>query len=172
VLSRLPLLIILASAACAGPHHPPAVEASVVGKTVSDVPLQTLDGRATTLSEALGGHIGLVSMWATWCETCREELAALTRLSERAGARGAVVLAVAVGEKRETVQAFVAAHHLGYTQLVDEDFHLADALGARRVPTTLVIDRAGRIGYLGGALDEETLAALRRTLDAPVANAR
>jgi peroxiredoxin len=137
-----------------------------------DAPVLTLDGRAMRMSEALGGRIGLVSLWATWCETCRDELGALSRLAERAGARGAVVLAVAIGEKRETVQAFVAAHGLQYTQLVDENFHFADSLGARRVPTTLVIDRAGRIRYLGGALDDEALAALRRTLDAPVADSR
>ena len=97
------------------------------------------------------------------------ELDSLTRLSERAASHGAVVVAVAVGEKRRTVAEFVARRGLRYPQLVDEDFHLADALGQSRVPTTLVIDRNGRIVYAGGALDEAALSALRSALDARVA---
>jgi hypothetical protein len=45
---------------------------------------------------------------------------------------------------------------------VDPNFALADALGERRVPATLVVDRSGHIVYRGGALDGAGLAALRR----------
>jgi peroxiredoxin len=133
------------------------------------VELQTLDGRSTRLKEALGGKVGVVSLWATWCEACRDELTALARLSERAAARGAVVVAIAVGEKRAHVEQFVKEHNLAYAQLVDEDFRLADALGQKRVPATLVIDQAGRVTFTGGALDADALAALRTALDKSVA---
>jgi hypothetical protein len=51
-----------------------------------------------------------------------------------------------------------------YTQLVDEEFRFADSIGERRVPATLVLDRAGRIVYRGDALDARSLAALRDAL--------
>ena len=41
---------------------------------------------------------------------------------------------------------------------------LADALGQRRVPATLVVDRSGRVVYRGEALDEGSLAAFRKAL--------
>jgi hypothetical protein len=50
---------------------------------------------------------------------------------------------------------------MGYLQLVDEDFRLADALGQRRVPATIVVDRGGRIVYWGEAIDPASLAAFR-----------
>lgn len=124
----------------------------------------TLDQRTTDLAAAVHGRPALVSLWATWCEACTTELDALNRLDARAKERGALVVGVAIGEPRERVAEFVATRGLNYAQLVDEDFHFADALGERRVPTTLVVDRAGRVVYVGGALDEGALAAFRAAL--------
>jgi peroxiredoxin len=62
------------------------------------------------------------------------------------------------------VSSFANANHLPYLVLVDEDFHLADALGNKRVPSTLVIDRSGHIVYSGGAFDARSLAAFRGVL--------
>jgi hypothetical protein len=92
-------------------------------------------------------------------------MAALTRLDAHAKERGdAVVIAVAVGEERSRVDEFVQRRALPYVQLVDEDFRLADAIGARRVPATLVLDRGGRVVFRGDALDSAALAALRRAI--------
>jgi cytochrome c biogenesis protein CcmG, thiol:disulfide interchange protein DsbE len=128
------------------------------------VRLVTLDGQVTELQAALGGRVALVAVWATWCKSCKAELSALTRLAEQAAAQGATVLGVAVGETRDTVAAFVARRGLRYPQLVDEEFRLAQAIGNDRIPTTLVLDRTGRVTYHGGPLDENALAALSSEL--------
>ncbi len=137
--------------------------AAGVPVTLPPLRLQTLDGQDTELQAALGGKVALVAVWATWCKTCKGELAALTRLAERAP--GATVIGVAVGEARDTVAAFVARRGLRYRQLVDEEFRLPRAIGSDRIPTTLVVDRDGRIIHLGGALDETALAAFRSELE-------
>lgn len=106
-----------------------------------------------------------MSLWATWCEACSREIPALERLHSLARARGdALVVGVAVGQPREQVAAFIRDRGLQFPQLVDETFQLADALGERRVPCTLVIDRAGRVVFRGGALDAAGLAAFRNAL--------
>jgi peroxiredoxin len=166
---------LLASTSCATPEagrsaifgRPLAVEARPVALPALD--LVTLDGRVMNLQTALGGRVALVALWATWCKTCKGELAALSRLSERAGPQGATVLGVAVGETRDTVAEFVARRSLPYPQLVDEKFRLAEAIGQDSIPTTLVLDRQGRITYVGGVLDERALAALRAAIDRPIA---
>lgn len=111
----------------------------------------------------LRGRAALVSFWATWCDACVSEMPALNRLSAQASAEGdALVVGVAVGEQHDKVGDFVAAHHLSFAQLVDEDFRFADAVGERRIPTTLVVDRYRRIVFRGGALDSSSLEAFRR----------
>lgn len=110
------------------------------------------------------GKVALVSFWAPWCDSCVAELDALNRLDDRARPSGGVVIGVAVGETPESAATFARVHKLHYPQLVDEDYKLTDALGQRRVPTTLVVDRQGHIVYSGGALDEHALAAFRAAL--------
>jgi thiol-disulfide isomerase/thioredoxin len=159
VLYRLLVLTLLAG--CAPVDKSPAAPSAT---RLPSATIAALDGAPTTLTAALAGRPALVSLWATWCEACMRELEPLARLHGKAGAQGGVVVAVAVGEPREKVRAFVAERHLVYRQLVDETFAFADALGARRVPATLVVDAGGNIVFSGGELDAAALEAFRREL--------
>lgn len=144
---------------------PPVSEAA--GEALPQVPLVTLENRATRLDAEIEGRPALVSFWATWCDACSKELGALDRLGDRARSDGGVVIGVAVGEPRATAAEFVSRHRVRFPQLVDEGFALTDALGQRRLPTTLVVDRHGRVVFTGGALDERALAAFREALRGP-----
>ncbi len=172
--------LILAAAGCAtvdapSDRAPAARDAALVpapaalATTPSPLPavsLRTLDDRPVRLDTATAGKVALVSFWATWCDACVAELEALNRLDERARKSGGVVVGVAVGEPRDKVAEFAKRHALAYVQLLDEDLKLADALGQRRLPATIVLDRAGRVVWSGGALDERALAAFRAALGA------
>jgi peroxiredoxin len=165
VLARICLLTALV-AGCAPAVAPlPAAASHAPATPLPIVELKTLDGQPARLQALVGGRVALVTLWATWCDACAAEFDALERLDARARQSGAVVLGVAVGEPHSTVAHFVAGHRLTYASLVDEEFRLADALGQKAVPTTLVIDRAGRVVYTGGALDRHALDALQAALN-------
>jgi thiol-disulfide isomerase/thioredoxin len=127
------------------------------------IPLADLDGRPVTLAGLTAGRPALVNLWAPWCERCKTELPSLDRLSRRLDGC-AVIVGVAVGEDVSTTAAFVRERGLAYPQLIDEGFHLADALRQSRLPTTLVIDGAGAIVHLGQAVDEAAVGALESAL--------
>jgi len=121
------------------------------------------------MAGVLQGRVALVSLWATWCDACVREIGALNRASAVSASRtDALVVGVAVGESVATVGSFVRDRGVRYLQVVDDDFRLADALGQRDVPATLVIDRSGRIVYRGDALDGAGLEAFRAALEQPV----
>jgi peroxiredoxin len=155
----LPLVIV--GCAAAPPARPPA---NPLPASLPSVELRTLDGKPVRLEEALRGKVALVSLWATWCEACNHELDALGRLDVAARKVGATVIAVAEGEEPARVAEFTRQHGLAWEQLVDQGFLLGDALGQKRVPATLVVNRAGEIVFVGGALDAAALAALQRAL--------
>jgi peroxiredoxin len=135
------------------------------GQPLPAARLTSLDGKPADLTDATRGRVALVSFWATWCEACLREMDALNRLTDRTKDRpDAIVLGVDVGESPSDVEAFVRRRGLLYPQLVDSDYRLADALGQRRVPATIVVDRKGRIVHRGDALDAESLEAFRRAL--------
>jgi peroxiredoxin len=149
--------------AALAPPSPPVLSAP---RPLPAVPLRDLADRPVQLDAAVAGKVALVSFWATWCDACVAEMEALNRLDERAKKSGGMVIGVAVGEPREKVAEFARRHGLAYAQLLDEELKLADALGQRRLPATLVLDRAGRVVWSGGALDERALAAFRAALGA------
>lgn len=125
--------------------------------------MRPLDAGAPRLGALVAGRPALVSLWATWCEPCRDEIPELTRLDADAREHGAnaVVVAVAVGESADHVARFRESHAMPYALYIDEDFRFADALGERAVPTTLVVDASGRIVLRTGALDARAVEALR-----------
>ncbi|MFO0737706.1 MAG: TlpA disulfide reductase family protein [Labilithrix sp.] len=147
---RIALLCLVA--ACAAP-------AREKPSTLPQAQLQSLEHGSEELTRALGGRPALVSLWATWCDACQKEMPDLAQLDTWAKEHGGVVMGVAVGEPVEKVKTFASAHRMAYPILVDEDFRLADALGEKKVPTTLVIDRTGRIVFTGGALDDRSRKA-------------
>ncbi len=160
---RAPLLIAsfaaLAIAACGPPASGPA-SPSAKPEALPAIEPRPLDG-APRLASAVEGRPALVSLWATWCEPCRDEIPALGRLDAWARAHGAVVVGVAVGESAEVVARFRRDTPMPYAVYVDEELRFADALGERSVPATVVVDRSGRIVYRGGALDARAEAAFK-----------
>ncbi len=167
---RCGILVVLASAGCAGAcarASAPSSAASGVAAAPDPgwprVPVADLDGHPVTLGQLVAGRPALVNLWAPWCERCKTELPDLDRLSRRLEGC-AVVVGVAVGEDAPHTAAFVRERGLAYPQVVDEGFHLADALRQSRVPTTLVIDGEGAIVHVGLALDQAAAAALMATL--------
>jgi peroxiredoxin len=161
-------LSVLSAAAllsCGGARAPEPVPADPRPELLPPIPLTTLQGESTDLVRVTQGHAALVSLWATWCDGCEREMDELQRLDARAASGEPIVVGVAVGEEPAKVADFVRRHGLRYVQLVDPDFAFADAMGERRVPATLVVDRRGRVVFRGGALDARGLAALREATE-------
>lgn len=155
------ILTLVGLSACAQP----AVTARPA--TLPQASLRALDASGQDLGAALAGRPALLSLWATWCEACQKERPDLDKLDAWSKSHGGVVVGVAVGESVEKVKTFATEHRMPYAILVDEDFRLADALGEKRVPATLVIDKTGHIVHTGGALDERSADVFRRLVAEP-----
>ncbi len=106
-----------------------------------------IDGRGRSLTLAdFRGRIVLLNIWATWCVPCREEMPALDALQARLGGEGFHVLPLSIdGAGMKVVRRFydeIGIQNLG--------MYLADstramfALGVIGLPTTILIDRAGK----------------------------
>jgi len=108
------------------------------------VSLPTLDGEPWKLSEQAGQAV-LLNFWTSWCEPCRAEMPALQRLSARYAQTGLQVLAVNFRESPDTVRRFVANTGMGLPVLMDADGSAAKSLGISIFPTTVLVDRRGRI---------------------------
>lgn len=110
--------------------------------------LQDMDGKNWRLSE-LRGKVVLINFWATWCPPCRRELPSLERLWRLLGSENFVVLAIDVGEDADTVFAFTGALEPApsFPVLLDRDSAVLRSWPVKGLPTTFVVDKAGRIVY-------------------------
>jgi polyferredoxin/peroxiredoxin len=140
----------------------PADLGNVVGQTLPDFTVQTLDGGTFTLS-AHRGEVVILNLWATWCGPCVRELPIFEAF---AAARPDVsVLAVHGPMITEDVSAWLAEADLDLPFAVDADGALTALLGASNVlPHTVVLDRTGAVIYNApGSITAELLEELYRS---------
>ncbi len=160
---RLALLLLLAAAGCAA-GRPTLVASPLEGKPL-ELAAPDRRGREIRLGDAKG-KVWVGDFWATWCDPCRDQLPALEALLRARGDQGLQVYAVAVDEDRAQLEAFLAATPLGLTVLWDKGgARHTERLDVQRLPTTLVVDRAGLVRFVHQGYDPGNAAALTREVE-------
>ena len=134
----------------------------VVGNTIPDFSLKSLDGK-TVSKESLKGEVVVLNFWASWCGPCMGEIPELEQVAANSKAR---VVGIALDENGlETVKPFAESHQINYTVLLgDQDiFQQFNGVG---IPYTLVLDRAQHIVKVyRGPVNRKLLEADLRALE-------
>ncbi|MDP9443447.1 MAG: TlpA family protein disulfide reductase [Actinomycetota bacterium] len=130
---------------------------------------QTLDGERVALSD-FAGSVVVLNVWGSWCGPCRSEAPELVAAAGRLAGDGVQFLGVNVRDdgQRARALAFVRRYGVPYPSLYDPDGSTLLGIEPRpaAIPSTVVIDRAGRVAALVlGEVDESTLVALVRDVD-------
>ncbi|MEV5556905.1 TlpA disulfide reductase family protein [Nonomuraea wenchangensis] len=106
-----------------------------------DLSGHTLDGRPFTLAGLRGSPV-LVTVWASWCDPCRQEFPLLVAAAR--DLRGVRVIGVDLRDAAGAARAFLTeTGATSFPHLSDPDGRLALELGARGVPETFLLDRDG-----------------------------
>jgi thiol-disulfide isomerase/thioredoxin len=130
------------------------------------------EGKARTVAEFAGKGL-VINLWATWCPPCVAEMPALDRMQAALAEEGVRVLALSSDrEGRAKVEPFYRDRGIRRLGLwLDPRGAAQRALGARALPTTVIIDRKGlERARLEGPAEwdkPEMLAAVRRLVNEP-----
>lgn len=124
----------------------------------------TLDGRPWSVADQ-GGKVVVVNVWASYCNPCKIEMPALQTMWKDLQARKQPVQFVGVNRDSsvENAQAEVRTYGLTYPSLANDGGRalLPIQSQATVLPTTLVLDRQGRVAArYGGPIETSTLKAL------------
>ncbi|RZJ74603.1 MAG: TlpA family protein disulfide reductase [Flavobacterium sp.] len=131
-----------------------------------DFSAETIDGKSVGLA-SLKGKVVVLNFWFIACKPCKLEVNPLNEIVEKYKNKHIVFLSIA-REKQEDLLQYLAANKFDFKTIADPKAFLAgDVFHVLGYPTTIVIDRAGKIRYysLGGKIDENAVRAdFRRKL--------
>jgi peroxiredoxin len=159
------LAAIVAATACSSSSSDrgAAFHPLTVGDQAPAYAVRTLTGDSVRVG---AGTPVLLNVWATWCTSCREEMADLASIYRAYAPRGVQVLAVSVDKgDGERVKRYAEAEKLPFRVAHDPEGEVQRTFQAVGVPETYLISADGRLlwvqrGGLHGGLD-----SVRKTLD-------
>ncbi len=99
-----------------------------------------------TLSLAdLEGKVVVLNFWASWCPPCRFEMPDFETAWNEFSDRDVVFVGVAVSDFEEDARSFARETGITYPIGFDGEGETAVAYGIKTLPTTVFIDREGRV---------------------------
>ncbi|MFJ6003899.1 TlpA family protein disulfide reductase [Arthrobacter sp. NPDC092385] len=141
-----------------------------------DVQGTLFDGTPVTSGD-WAGDVVVLNVWYAACAPCRVEAPSLQQLNEQFSPDGVRFYGVNVRDEKPTAEAFERTFGITYPSFEDRNgkllLQLTDYVPPQAVPTTLVLDRQGRVAArILGIADETTLRTLiSDALDTPIPTA-
>lgn len=137
--------------------------ASTSGQPVQ-ASVRQLDGAPLNVA-AYRGKIVVVNFLAAWCAPCWDELGGFERVSQEYRAQGVQVVGIGVQSTPADVRRMIDQLGLTFPVGLDEDGQTAQVFGLAAMPTTVFLDREGRlVKSVPGELSEARLRAHLREL--------
>ena len=118
----------------------------------------TLSGKNFTFTK---GNVAVVNVWASWCSPCRAEEPTLSALSRKYS--DVQFIGILTRDNPVNAEAFARKRGTPYPTLIDDSILIGfrKSLPANAIPTTVVIDRQGRVAArISGAVTVASLSQL------------
>lgn len=121
------------------------------------------DGTSITLS-SLRGKVVVLNVWASWCAPCRAEAPFLERTWQQFQGKPVQFIGLDTRDSQAAAEAFIERYGLTYPSVVDDgsiQVLFRDSLPPQAIPSTLVIDKQGRVAArVLGEVTESTLLGI------------
>ena len=112
------------------------------------------DGKKVSAAD-YDGKVLIVDFWATWCPPCRKEIPGFIKLQQQYADKGLVIVGFSLDNDPDTHDRWIKEQGLNYLSIyanndagravVDQFQKLIGEIAG--IPTTVVIDRKGKIVY-------------------------
>jgi peroxiredoxin len=135
-----------------------ALAAPTPGSAAPDFTLRSADGHNLRLAEQRG-QVVLVNFWASWCGPCREEMPLLDALYRKYHASGFTLLGINIDDDPRNARTVLDKAHLSFPVLLDTDKQVSKRYELSAMPSTVLIDRDGRVRYLNRGYRDGALQA-------------
>jgi peroxiredoxin len=138
--NRIPALLAalsIALPALADPSGQPAPQFTLGARSGHDVSLAQYKG-----------DVVMLNFWASWCGPCRQEMPLLETIYQKYNRLGFVLLGVNVEPDSNAANDWLKATPVSFPILYDKESKVSRLYDVEGMPSTVIIDRAGRVRML------------------------
>lgn len=107
-----------------------------------------LSSSQTTLEQTLTEHKGQViylDFWASWCGPCRKSFPWMNQMQQKYRKQGLVIISVNLDANKALAQKFLSKNTANFPVIYDPDGDIAQHFEIKGMPSSLLIDRQGKI---------------------------
>jgi len=131
-----------------------------VPKEAPDITLTAVSGKPIRMAD-LKGHVVLLDFWASWCIPCRRSFPEVDALNRELQPKGLTVIAVNVDEQQKNAYTFLEQYPHTMTVAFDTKGAAAQAFDLQAMPSSMILDRHGRIRFTHEGYTDKTIAQFR-----------
>lgn len=114
--------------------------------TAPEFRLASRAGGEMSLS-GLRGQVVMINFWASWCGPCRQEFPALDQIYAKYKPMGFALVGINVESEKSDAERFLSQQQVSFPILFDPDNQVSGSYGVRAMPTTVLVDRQGRLRW-------------------------
>ncbi len=127
-------------------YHPP-VNTLKIGDMAPAFAITLTDGKILK-SEDLKGKTSVLFFYANWCPCSHASAPLVQKAYEEYMGGDVTFLSVGIQDGERDLKDFVKRHGFTFYTGTDSSGKISDAFGATTTPTTIIIDKNGKIGNL------------------------
>lgn len=139
--------------------------AKIKADSAPDFVLKSATGNNVRLSE-LKGRVVMLNFWATWCGPCAEEIPHLNELHESLDPYDFELLGINLDEDQSKAKHLANKLKVNFPVLFDKDKDVSKSFDIKAMPTTIIIDRAGKIRHVNRGFKKGYIERYHRQIQA------
>ncbi len=124
---------------------PEEIEGAFVNAELLSLQMETTDGEKIRLSD-FDGNVVMLTYWASWCSTCRKTNPTIQTLKDELGRDDITFLLLSMDNVPANAVDYLNDRNYTLTN-VFPGRSLPSPLSSTAIPTTIVIDKEGRVVY-------------------------
>jgi thiol-disulfide isomerase/thioredoxin len=111
--------------------------------------VKSTDGK-TLSPAAFKGKVLLIDFWATWCGPCVKEMPNVKQVYDKYHGKGFEIVGISLDQSRDRLDKYIQSNQIPWPQYFDGKWWKNDVAvryGVQSIPTTILVDRSGKIRY-------------------------